>query len=140
MDTCIFCDNAANSKEDLFSNWILDRVETRYPLYRERRGKPAELTVSQKVKLKCVCKPCNNGWMSQIENDCVRVMGNLLEDIQLPLDEEYQQLISRWAILKSMINDTVEEHERFFTRTECVNFKEKGEFPLAIQVCSACFT
>jgi len=50
--------------------------------------------------------------MSTLEQKCIPLIGALLEDIELWLDEEYQNLLSRWAVKTAMINDTVESHDQ----------------------------
>ena len=37
--------------------------------------------------------------------------------------QEYQTLLSAWTVKVAMINDAVESHDRFFTRTECEAFR-----------------
>src|SRR5205807_658328 len=58
MNPCIFCGNAADSKEDLFPRWILKRVNTRQPLSRQLGDAPPEITEDQEVRLPCVCQRC----------------------------------------------------------------------------------
>jgi hypothetical protein len=67
MKPCIFCGNPADSKEDLFPRWILKRVKTRQPLYRQMGDAPPEITEDQEVRIPCVCQKCNNTWMSGME-------------------------------------------------------------------------
>jgi hypothetical protein len=135
MNACIFCGSSADSKEDMFPQWILRRVKTGQPMVHKKPNRPIKISQSSKVRLKCVCATCNNGWMSALEQKCVPLIGALLEDIELWLDEEYQNLLSRWAVKTAMINDTVQSHASFFTRSECENLKNKQEIPFATQVC-----
>jgi hypothetical protein len=66
MKSCIFCGNSADSKENLFPRWILKRVVTRQPLYRQLGDSPPEITEDQEVRLPCVCQKWNNTWMSRM--------------------------------------------------------------------------
>jgi hypothetical protein len=54
MKPCIFCGSPADSKEDLFPRWILKRVVTGQPLYRQLGDSPPEITDDQEVRLPCV--------------------------------------------------------------------------------------
>ena len=134
MGICIFCTNPANSKEDMFPQWILRRVKTGEPMVHRKPNRPVKISQSSKVRLKCVCATCNNGWMSALEQKCIPLIGALLEDIELWRDEEYQNLLSRWAVKTAMINDSVQSHTRFFTSAECESLKNKQEIPFGTQV------
>jgi hypothetical protein len=123
MDNCIFCTNPANSKEDLFPRWVLERVKTRELLYRKFGDEEPELTESQEVRIPCVCERCNNGWMSRLEKKCKPVVGLLLEDLELDLDLDHQKFLSEWALKMAMVNDAYEDHDRFFTDSERRAFK-----------------
>lgn len=140
MGICIFCDNPANSKEDMFPKWLLKRVRTGQPMYRKRANRPVKVTPHSTVKIKCVCKPCNNEWMSQLESKCIPLIGSLLNDFELWIDEEYQTLLSAWTVKVAMINDAVESHDRFFTRTECEAFRLNRVIPFGLEVNAARFT
>lgn len=129
MRPCIFCPNPANSKEDLFSRWILARVKTREVLSRRIGDGEANLTEDQEVRIPCVCNTCNNGWMSRLENKCIPIIGNLLEDISITLDSDYQKLLAAWAVKGAMIIDAEGSKPRFFRNDEREEFKKIRTIP-----------
>src|SRR5260370_22883248 len=61
---CLFCDNQANSKEHLWSDWILQRLGTQPT--RIKMGKAPATTMDHSVvEVRCVCSiPCNGGGVS----------------------------------------------------------------------------
>jgi hypothetical protein len=141
MDTCIFCPNSANSKEDMFPRWILERVKTREPLSRRIGDTRPEVTEDQEVRIPCVCMTCNNGWMSRLETKCKPMIGSLLEDLSLALDAEHRKFLSEWALKMAMVNDSYEGHARFFTDAECHAFKSNNrKIPDGTGVWAARFT
>jgi hypothetical protein len=140
VDDCIFCGNPADSKEDLFPRWILKRVQTREPLYRQMGDAPAEITEDQEVRLPCVCKKCNNTWMSGMETTVKKFLGPMIDDFAIPLDRQYQQNLSEWTVKCATCNDTVYAHPRFFTEAECHAFKQKRTIPDRTLVFAARFT
>jgi len=142
MEPCIFCDNPADSKEDLFPRWILRQVQTRHPMYRQMGDAPAEITEDQEVRIPCVCQTCNNTWMSKMETTVKKFMGPMIEDVALPLDRQYQQNLAEWAVKCTMCNDAVDVdvHPRFFTEVECRAFKQKRTIPDRTLVFAARFT
>ena len=141
MDTCIFCPNQANSKEDMFPRWVHKRVKTRELLSRRIGDKRPELTENQEVRIPCVCGTCNNGWMSRLETKCKPIIGSLLEDLSLALDAENRRFLSEWALKTSMVNDACGGRARFFTDAECRAFKANNrEIPEGTAVWAGRFT
>jgi hypothetical protein len=140
MRPCIFCGNPADSKEDLFPRWVLRRVDTRQPLYRQLGEDPPEITDDQEVRLPCVCKKCNNTWMSGMETTVKKFLGPMIDDFSLPLDRQNQQNLTEWAMKCAMCNDTVDPHPRFFTDPECHEFKQNRTIPDQTLVFAARFT
>jgi hypothetical protein len=126
---CLFCSNPANSKEDLFPRWILASVITRELLSRRIGDAETQLTEDQEVRIPCVCIPCNNGWMSRLETKCKPIIGNLLEDISIPLDPDYQKFLAVWALKGAMILDAEGSKPRFFRKDECENLKKSRTIP-----------
>jgi hypothetical protein len=140
MQPCIFCGKPTDSKEDLFPRWILKRVQTRFPMYRQAGDAPAEITDDQEVRIPCVCQKCNNGWMSGMETTVKRFLGPMIDDFYVPLDRQYQQTLVEWAVKCAMCSDTADDRPRFFTDAECRAFKEKRTIPERTQVFAARFT
>jgi hypothetical protein len=140
MRPCIFCSNPADSKEDLFPRWILKRVKTREPLRRQIGDGPPEITEDQEVRVPCVCRKCNNTWMSGMEKTVQKFLGPMIDDFALPLDRQYQQNLTEWAVKCAMCNDTVDPHPRFFTEAECHAFKKNRAIPDRTLVFAARFT
>src|SRR5260370_18363040 len=141
MDTCIFCPNPADSKEDMFPRWIHNRVKTREPLSRRIGDARPEVTEDQEVRIPCVCMTCNNGWMSRLETKCKPVIGSLLEDLSLDLDAEHRKFLSDWALKTPMVNDAYGGRARFFTDLECHAFKANNrEIPQGTGVWAGRFT
>lgn len=129
MTQCIFCSSPANSQEDLFPRWILDRVKTREELSRRIGDGQPNLTEDQEVRVPCVCNTCNNEWMSRLEVKCKPIIGNLLEDISIALDPDYQKALAEWALKGAMIIDAEGTKPRFFRKDECENFKKTRTIP-----------
>jgi hypothetical protein len=140
MKHCIFCGDPADSKEDLFPRWILKRVVTRQPLYRQMGEAAPEITEDQEVRVPCVCQNCNNRWMSGMETTVKKCLGPMIEDLSFTLDRQNQQTLSEWAVKCAMCSDTVDVHPRFFTEAECYAFKQKRTIPDRTLVFAARFT
>jgi hypothetical protein len=140
MKPCIFCGKPADSKEDLFPRWILKKVVTRQPLYRQMGDAPAEITDDQEVRIPCACQKCNNTWMSGMEKTVKKFLGPMIEDLGFPLDRQNQQNLTEWAVKCAMCNDTVDPHPRFFTEAECQAFRLERTIPDRTLVFAARFS
>jgi hypothetical protein len=118
---CLFCDNKANSKEHLWSDWILQRLGTQPT--RIKMGKAPATTMDHSVvEVRCVCNiQCNGGWMSALESENIPVIGRLMENTAVPLDAPQETSLALWAVMKAMVLDAVNAKKRghFFTRNEC---------------------
>ena len=78
---CIFCERGRLSREHFWSEWMhpyLNSTATSRVLFSEtftRRTVSLGRRVREmlgpviKTKLRVVCRPCNNTWMSQLENE-----------------------------------------------------------------------
>src|SRR5260370_19429528 len=82
---CLFCDNQANSKEHLWSDWILQRLGTQPT--RIKMGKAPATTMDHSVvEVRCVCSiPCNGGWVGLGEAVEIPVNSGLVESNAVPL-------------------------------------------------------
>ena len=118
---CLFCANEANSKEHLWSDWILQRLGTQPTRIKIGKAPPTTMDHSV-VEVRCVCSlPCNGGWMSALESENIPVIGRLMESTPTPLDAAQQTSLALWAVMKAMVLDAVNAKKRghFFTRNEC---------------------
>src|SRR5216683_917070 len=64
---CLFCDNVADTKEHLWSDWILQGLKRVHPIRQViQKSEPREFYGD--VRIKCACSTCNHGWMTDLEN------------------------------------------------------------------------
>jgi hypothetical protein len=128
---CLFCDNEANSKEHLWSDWILQRLGTQPT--RIKMGKaPAKHMDHSVVEVRCVCRVrCNAGWMSALESENIPIIGRLMENAATSLDATQQTSLALWTVMKAMVLDAVNDKNRgrFFTRKECESLRLERKIP-----------
>jgi len=84
--------------------------------HKPRHGHPTTL------KLKVVCKPCNNGWMSGIEAAAKPSLEPMLAGKRILLDQRAQMNLATWAALKVMIFERFDTETAVFTRDQTLNF------------------
>ncbi len=133
---CLFCDNPSDgkSKEDVLPVWVQEKIKGKQPLV--VNGFSGERPIVQQavkpsVKTGCVCSNCNHGWMSELEGEARPILGPLMEDIHLMLDADRKLIIARWAVKTAMTISSFNRKERdpFYTREECIRFRESSTFP-----------
>lgn len=106
---CLFCPSDADSGEDLFPKWLnrafpnptqefhvvtkrIDGVET------FGRSRQAAF-----IKIDCVCRNCNNTWMSRIEKRLKPLILPLIHGHTKLLSQADQLDLATWATLKTMV-------------------------------------
>src|SRR5260370_6566851 len=127
---CLFCASEANSKEHLWSDWILKRLGTQPT--RIKMGKARASSVPHSViEVRCVCIPCNGGWMSDLESENIPIIGRLMENTAAPLDAAQRTSLALWSVTKAMVLDGVNAKNRghFFTRPECEALRLQRRIP-----------
>ena len=101
---CLFCANYANSKEDTFPLWLLKVIGKNEDMFKSIKGLPTKIQKGSAVlRIRTVCETCNNGWMSQLEQEVIPVLRPLLFDLSLPLSSEQQQLLAIWAMKTGVV-------------------------------------
>src|SRR5690242_19960499 len=51
------------------------------------------------------CKPCNGGWMHDLEDETIPILTPLIEGRRAVLSPEDQAIIKRWFCLRAMVYD-----------------------------------
>jgi hypothetical protein len=94
-------------------------------------GKPARIIPRTEIKIKCVCKPCNQGWMHDLETLNIPIVGCLMEDVSMPLSSEQQSTVARWAVKTSMVQDAIHTRKRalFYTTLERAALRVDATIP-----------
>jgi hypothetical protein len=107
--TCIFCGTSQGPfhVEDVLPKWLRkvlprgDRVEYRRPGRKTRNN-----AVLQAKLKKAVCRRCNGGWMSVLENATKPIIADMIypDAAKLPihLDGPAQRMIAFWAVEKAL--------------------------------------
>jgi hypothetical protein len=115
MRKCLFCENAVNSREHVWPDWILNRLSLKKPLHQKLGSGPEVLLPNPEQKTRAVCETCNNGWMHKLEEANIPLIGNLMQDVAFSLSGSQQYQVATWAVKMSMIGDFLaRSHRPFF--------------------------
>lgn len=139
---CLFCDGVAASAEHIWPKWAAPyfkrtahdkSLESWHRLgagqakvilgNRVRHGHTSTVTV------KAVCKACNNGWMSGLENAAKSALEPMLSGRRVRLSAADQSRLAAWVMLKAMVLGETDEKAPIFTREETLVFARDRSVP-----------
>lgn len=107
MKTCIFCQRQGTSREHAWPKWLLSSIGDCDPSSMTKAllgpKNPSVAWIGPEVPVKCACRTCNNGWMSDLEGHAKPIVGSLLNDIAFSLDSRQQSVLSRWSVKTAMV-------------------------------------
>jgi hypothetical protein len=134
MRTCIFCSNSVNSKEDAWPLWLVRQLgNTETGIVEGQRGKqtPSSWRAGKyPLRTGNVCKKCNTGWMSDLENRVKPIIERFFLDEQVLLNERDQTTLAIWICKNAMVYETLRnEMPWFFTSQERQSFRELFHIP-----------
>src|ERR1039458_7843097 len=131
MSQCLFCSKPADSKEHLWSKWILNSLKSQEPVILQLGKAPPSKPFTGDVTVKCVCTECNNGWMSQLEAKIKPLVGALMQDISAPLDATQQKDVSMWAVKTAMVLEGTKSKGlvRSYQQSDCEQLRVSSSIP-----------
>jgi hypothetical protein len=138
---CAFCTHPADSREHIFSDWMLEMLppDQRY-IVNERiatRDEYVRYPVRKiKLKAKAVCTPCNNNWMNDLEGRLKPVLQHVLFD-ELPKTFGLTDLATIAAFaFKTLVlaNHKDLRGAPFFAAVERFRFRRELRIPAGAQV------
>ena len=115
MRRCFFCSGAADSLEDAWPRWLTGQFRATQPseAHFERGGRDRSWQVLQpELTVRCVCRSCNNGWMSQLESHAKPFLQPLLMGEDCSLDTSVQAIVALWCMKTAMVLEALDKPER----------------------------
>ena len=87
-------------------------------------------------KFKGLCNLCANGWIRELDEFNFPLVGNLMQDAALSLNDLQQLQIARWAVKMSMIRDFLMHRRRplFFSEAERRQLRLARDWPMRTTV------
>jgi hypothetical protein len=111
---CIFCNEPKKlSKEHLWSKWTRQLVK-HDALQHEHKNQVFRITGIDRTErtyggdarnrgIRAVCKECNSGWMSSIEEWARPALEPLIKGEHAFLDHDSQRAVATWIAMKAMV-------------------------------------
>lgn len=122
MTSCVFCGqtNVKMSKEHVFGDWI-----SRYfieELGVDLKGVAEMVDVDGQItqfpttpfqqKVRIVCKPCNEGWMSKLENDVMEMLKLMMIGKPVMLRSNAKKHLAFWCAKTALVLDHLHPQHR----------------------------
>lgn len=149
MPTCAFCNETATmSGEHVWSAWVgelFGEGPGRYTFKRfgdgghQQRGPLIAEWKANEINLKAnvVCEPCNNRWMSDVENDHAKptLRDMVLSSNPVSLLPLGVKSIANYCFLKAVIADRMNtKRQPFFSRRQRREFRASLTIPEGVQM------
>lgn len=115
---CIFCSAPANSEEHIKPKWahsLLPKTgEHRLAVGRGRRGATVELALRKKgavytTRIGRVCKPCNEGWMSDFGEQVKPFLSRMIQGRRTFLNRVMRDTLAQYFTYKMLVLDWLGE-------------------------------
>jgi hypothetical protein len=116
---CIFCGNGGTTKQHIWPGWLKSVVPRTFANHKQVRGRTgftsgdeplvAESRVAHRQgdpgtrRLRMVCRGCNNGWMSRLENRAKPVLAPVIRGETFDLHPTAQAVVPAWAAMMVMV-------------------------------------
>jgi hypothetical protein len=143
-EPCAFCPETAGIKgEHLWSAWAGKMFgERRYTITRkELDGRVQTWTLPElNAKTRVVCGNCNNGWMSDLENQVKPIIGNMIYNCAVTtLNAKDIERLAVWAYTKAIVAEHSHQNTvPFWTFAERQRFRQTLSVPAGVQIWLAC--
>lgn len=115
---CIFCGLSGMSKEHFWPDWLKEYVpivkDAKYTasVYSSKGLAAQQLRSSNQRQghlitktFRVVCKKCNNGWMSGIENDVKAFLLTGISNTETIVNQQVKEKLALWACVKAVITE-----------------------------------
>jgi hypothetical protein len=118
---CIFCDATGITKEHMWADWLRDyiaRPRSRHAIQLETIGLTgdAETIIKEQTgdphsrRIKCVCGPCNSGWMSGLQGAAKPFLVPALSGQPVTLRRNGQTALAAWTAMFVMVAEHLDLH------------------------------
>lgn len=120
--TCVFCGGSRLTKEHGIPRWLDPYFPHPTESIRKVRAKGKDVPSdrgSRKTlsgeEVRRFCESCNNGWMSQLEQQAIPVIGPMVLGEGLQLNESWQAIAATWIVKTYLV---LAASERQFDNSE----------------------
>jgi hypothetical protein len=120
---CIFCGRPGLTKEHMWADWLRNYIPRER---QEHRVGSTNISLAQHEdsvqdrierrsgdphsrRIRCVCRECNNGWMSQLQEAAKPFLVPMLTGQKVALYESGKTTLASWAAMFVMVAEQVDQ-------------------------------
>jgi hypothetical protein len=145
--TCIWCGGSPVTAEHVWPQWIakyLPKEKAQHLVIVEEEGQEKAVEfrgerVPFTTKVKCVCEPCNNGWMHELETSAEPILAPLIQGKSQTWHEWRQAIAATWALKTSIIVEQAQADIRAIPQEIYPGFRQWLRPPPYTQVWTALY-
>ena len=140
---CIFCGANANSKEHFWSEWLHPMIARDGPNERHARqiysyhpatgerlvGPAARQGGIHTIRIRAVCKRCNNGWMNRLEKEVRPTLTAMALGAAISLTQDRLLAIAKWVTMKCLVAEHDKPDMWVTPPEDCAQFMRLGTIP-----------
>jgi hypothetical protein len=117
---CIFCGRSDLTREHILAQWIngvLPGEGTHVAHVEVGEGTLSRANLTHRLDhvIKQVCRPCNQGWMADLEGNVQPLLTPMIQGNGTKLSSRQQAIVARWAVKTSTLMGLVDKPPRPFT-------------------------
>lgn len=139
---CIFCKGRGMSKEHFWPAWLSSHFnktssckhtsefhlsEGKAPFVLRTKNERSGKLITKKFRV--VCRSCNNGWMSLLDEKVKPMLISMLENKDITFSEEDLLILSRWVVMKVIVAEQSEEGTQVTPEIDRYSFFENKKIP-----------
>jgi hypothetical protein len=110
--TCLFCGGSPLTAEHVFPLWLHEVMGTSGHVKISMGSRVLRTGPRLDVKLRRVCRTCNNRWMSALEGDFQGLMAGAIHGRPTRLDAAAQRTVALWAAKTWILLELALAHDR----------------------------
>jgi len=118
MRSCIFCGNLGLTREDAWPLWLMRKFPKKSTGMMEgqigNKALPPWHLISPELKVKFICKDCNNGWMSRLEDLVKPILEPIFNQETFLINYQQQSIFSAWAVKTTMVLEAIHNNGFLF--------------------------
>lgn len=144
---CIFCEGTGLSKEHFWPDWIsshISKADTDKHITEihsgDVRSKPElEKKIERQgnlvtKKFRVVCRDCNSGWMSRLEESVKPFILSAMQNKNITLNPEQVAMLARWVVMKVLVAEQNHDGTQVTPTDDRKSFYEDSVIPSYFRV------
>jgi hypothetical protein len=137
---CIFCGAPGLTHEHIWADWLKNYIPRDQPYHTVRKAdispyETEQASVKRQTgdfhsrRIYCVCKPCNTGWMSHLQELVRPYLAPMLLGQTIALHRRAQTTLSAWSAMMIMVAEYVQRDKIAIPQSDRAFLREHKKPP-----------